>query len=87
MYYVYLLKDPNSDWIYIGYTSNLRRRLKEHREGQTQTTRRFSSIQLVYYEAYKSAEDAQERERKLKQYGNSLGILKKRIKKSLSEHT
>ena len=87
MCYVYLLKDPNSDWIYIGYTSNLRRRLKEHREGQTQTTRRFSSIQLVYYEAYKSAEDAQERERKLKQYGNSLGILKKRIKKSLSEHT
>ena len=87
MYYVYLLKDPNSDWIYIGYTSNLRRRLKEHREGQIQTTRRFSSIQLVYYEAYKSAEDAQERERKLKQYGNSLGILKKRIKKSLSEHT
>lgn len=86
MYYVYLLKEPNSDWIYIGYTSNLRRRLKEHREGQTQTTRRFSSIQLVYYEAYKSAEDAQDRERKLKQYGNSLGILKKRIKRSLSEH-
>jgi len=86
MHYVYLLKDPNSEWIYIGYTSNLRRRLKEHKEGKTHTTRRFSSIELVYYEAYKSAEDAKEREKKLKQYGNSLGILKKRISRSLSKH-
>ena len=85
MYYVYFLKDLNSEWIYIGYTSDLRRRLKEHKLGKTFTTKRFSSIELVYYEAFKSAEDAQERERKLKQYGNSLGILKKRISKSLSK--
>ena len=83
MYYVYLLKDPNSNWIYIGYTSDLSKRLKEHNEGKTQTTRKFSSIDLIYYEAYKSAKDAMEREKKLKQYGNSLGILKKRINESL----
>jgi len=86
MYYVYLLKDPDSESIYIGYTSNLKRRTKEHKEGKTQTTRRFSSIELIYYEAYKSAQDAKERENKLKQYGNSLGILKKRIRRSLSKH-
>jgi len=79
MYYVYLLKDPTSKRIYVGYTSNLRRRLKEHREGKTYTTRRFTSIELIYYESYKSAEDAKDREKKIKQYGNSLGILKKRI--------
>jgi len=84
MYYVYLLKDPTSKRIYVGYTSNLRRRLKEHREGKTYTTRRFTSIELIYYESYKSAEDAKDREKKIKQYGNSLGILKKRISRSLS---
>lgn len=84
MYYLYLLKDPHSGWIYIGYTSDLKRRLKEHKDGNTQTTKKFSSIDLVYYEAYKSKEDAKEKERKLKQYGNSLGLLKKRISKSLS---
>ncbi len=83
MHYVYLLKDPNSEWIYIGYTSDLRKRIKEHKQGKTATTRKFSSIELVYYEAYKSAEDAKEREKKLKQYGNSLGILKKRISRSI----
>ncbi len=85
MYYVYLLKDPNSKWIYIGSTSNLERRLKQHAKGNTQTTRKFSAIELVYYEAYRSIDDAKEREEKLKQYGNSLGILKKRIKGSLLE--
>jgi len=83
MFYVYLLKDTNSRWIYIGYTSDLKRRLAQHRAGETQTTKKFSNIELVYYEAYKSAEDAKERERMLKQYGNSLGQLKKRINKSL----
>lgn len=65
MYYVYLLKDLNNEWIYIGYTSNLRKRLKEHEQGKTATTRKFSSIELVYYEAYKSGEDAKQREKKL----------------------
>jgi len=83
MYYVYLLKDSNSKWIYIGYTANLEKRLREHNEELTKTTKKFSSINLVYYEAYKSRIDAEDREKKLKQYGNSLGILKKRIRHSL----
>jgi len=38
---------------------------------------------LVYYEAYLSKEDAKIREETLKNYGSTLGHLKKRIKKSL----
>jgi putative endonuclease len=83
MYYVYFLKDPHSNWIYVGYTADLQKRLEQHRAGNTQTTRKFSSQKLIYYEAYLSAADAREREKKLKQYGNSLGILKKRLKNSL----
>lgn len=83
MHYVYFLKDKRSSRIYIGYTSDLKRRIREHKEGKTKTTRTFASIDLIYYEAYKSEEDARDREKKLKQYGNALGILKKRLSKSL----
>jgi predicted GIY-YIG superfamily endonuclease len=41
-------------------------------------------IELVYYEAYKSKEDAKNREKQLKRYGNALLFLKKRTKNCLS---
>ena len=34
MYYVYVLCDEKSDKKYIGYTSDLKRRLSEHRNGK-----------------------------------------------------
>ena len=74
MYYVYLVKDKvSSSELYIGYTADLRRRLKEH--GLTEES-------LVYYEAYKSESDARNRELQLKKYKSSWGQLKKRISKS-----
>jgi len=83
MFYVYMLKGRENH-IYIGYTCDLRKRLKEHQEGHTYTTRRFLPIQLVYYEAYQSKKDALQREKHLKQYGNSLTHLKKRIQNSFN---
>ena len=38
--------------------------------------------ELVYYEAYKSKEDATKREKQLKHYKSAWGYLKKRIAKS-----
>ena len=76
MYYVYLLKNLENKNIYIGWTSDLKRRCTEHKE-------KNSYWQLIYYEAFLSKEDAQLRERQLKQYGSSLGHLKRRIKNSL----
>jgi len=72
MYYVYLIKYKNKE-LYIGYTNDLKRRLKEHK-AQLEN--------LVYYEAYKSKEDAVKRERQLKKYKSAWGQLKKRIAKS-----
>ncbi|RKX69971.1 GIY-YIG nuclease family protein [candidate division WOR-3 bacterium] len=85
MYYVYILRSRKyKDKIYIGFTSNLRKRLKQHSIGMSCTTRKMLSVELVYCEAYKSKADAQARERRLKQYGNALGHLKKRISNSLA---
>jgi len=72
MYYVYIIKQKNGE-LYIGYTSDLRRRMKEHRT---------KLEDLVYYEAYKSRTDAIQRERQLKKYKSAWGQLKKRIVKS-----
>jgi hypothetical protein len=38
---------------------------------------------LVYYEAYRNEQDARDREGMLKHYGGTLGILKKRINRSM----
>ena len=71
MHYVYFLRDLSKDSVYIGYTSDLRRRLKEHEDKKPE---------LIYYEAYKNEEDARNRERMLKQRGKSIRWLKSRLK-------
>jgi len=53
--------------------------------GKSYTSKRILPIELIYYEAFKSKMDAQNREQHLKQYGNALGHLKKRISRSLYE--
>ena len=57
--------------------------MKEHNEGENYTTAKLLPIELVYYEAYKSKKDTREREKQLKQHGNALSFLKKRIRNSL----
>jgi len=82
MYYVYVLVNERGEK-YVGYTSDLRRRVREHREGKSKSTR-GCDWKLVYYEAYLSREDALNRERKLKQRGRSKQLLYERIRNSLN---
>ena len=81
MYYVYVLREEKGK-LYIGYSSNLRRRIEEHGAGKVRYTR-GGKWELVYYEAYKSSKDARKREKKLKLDGRSKYHLKKRIENSL----
>lgn len=85
MFYVYILKSKKDGKLYIGFTSNLRRRFKEHNMGLEKSTKHRIPFILVYYEAYISKKDAEERERKLKHFKNSYSELKKRIADSLHE--
>ncbi len=62
---------------YIGYTADLRARMQGHQEKE------HPEWLLVYYEAYRNEQDARNRERRLKHYGGTLGILKKRIHRSM----
>ena len=83
MYYVYLLSNENNN-LYTGCTNDLKRRLVEHNEGKTHSTKNHL-WKLVYYEAYTSKDDAFNREKMLKQHGYSIRHLKSRLKNSLSK--
>ncbi len=82
MYFVYILKNIKGS-IYIGFSSDVFARLKKHNSGGSKFTSDGRPWELVYYEAFKSEYDARVREKTLKEYGSSLGQLKKRISKSL----
>ncbi len=80
MYYVYVLKSQK-EHVYIGYTSDLKRRMSEH-EGKLSPYTKNDEWHLVYYEAYLSKSDAQKREKRLKD-GRARRQMLERISNSL----
>ena len=74
MYYVYVIRNQRTREIYIGYTRDLKTRLRQHGK---------KNPELVYYEAYRSEQDARRREQKLKRRGQSVRRLKELIAESL----
>ena len=76
-YYVYMLKKNNSKLLYIGYTQSLEQRMNGHKYD------RRKDYELVSFEAFKNKENAEKREKDLKNFGAGYRHLKKRIKRSL----
>ena len=82
MYYVYVIKNKDNK-LYIGYTSNLVQRLKEHNEGKSEHTKKYLPWRYVYFEGYADQNEATDREKKLKQFGKVYSQIKLRIRRSL----
>jgi len=66
MYYTYILKSKKDKLFYIGYTKDLKSRLKEHNSGKVFSTKNRLPMELVYYEACLNQQDATHREKYLK---------------------
>lgn len=62
MYFVYVLQSLKDRKLYIGFTSNLKRRIEEHKTGGSNSTKKRLPFRLVFYEAFISKKDAQKRE-------------------------
>jgi len=62
-YYVYVLKSMEDKNFYVGYTSNLEGRIKQHTEGISKSTAYRRPLELVYYEASRNIKDAMHREK------------------------
>jgi len=63
MFYVYVIQSQLDTGLYIGYTSDLKRRLWQHNSGEAKATSFRCPWELIYYEAYVLKEDAEGRER------------------------
>ena len=66
MFYVYVLRSESYSGFYIGFSTNLRARLRQHQDGESFATKSRGPWKLIYYEAYTEREDAEGREKFLK---------------------
>jgi putative endonuclease len=82
MYYVYLIKSKKTNKCYLGFTKNLKERLKQHNNRKSIATKFGIPYELIYYESYKSEKDARLREKKLKHNGQGIRRLKERLNNS-----
>jgi putative endonuclease len=66
MFTVYALKSLNNNFIYVGITENLEKRLIRHNKGYVKSTKRYSPFELFYSEKCENGIKAREREKYLK---------------------
>ena len=85
MYYVYVLQSEMDHGLYIGYSSDLRRRMTEHYDGLSLATKHRRPWRLVYYEAYLEEVDARGREVFLKSGAGRI-YLKKQCRHHFAVH-
>ncbi len=79
MFYVYLLRSINfPDKTYIGFTEDLKARMKAHNAGESKHTSKYAPWELVCYHAFADKRKAQEFEHYLKT-GSGQAFAKKRF--------
>jgi putative endonuclease len=70
LFYIYILANDRNGTIYIGVTSDLERRIKQHKMKvfKQSFTAKYSVDKLVYYESVENSESAITREKQLKNW-------------------
>jgi putative endonuclease len=66
MYTIYILRNKDKTFHYVGMTNDLTRRLKEHFSGFSTTTKRYLPLELVYSELCEDRKTARAREKYFK---------------------
>ena len=65
-FYVYVLISLKDGKRYVGYTNNLKKRIKEHENGKSFSTKPRLPVKLIYFEGCLDETDAKRREQYLK---------------------
>jgi len=65
-HYVYILQSSKNKSLYIGFTTDIKRRINEHNSGRNLSTKPFRPYKLIYCEAFLNKSDAKGREIYLK---------------------
>ncbi len=79
-HFVYALNSINRNYIYVGMTTNLNRRLSEHNNGYNKTTKPYRPFELIIIEEFPDRDSARLREKYLKS-----GAGKKFLRKILED--
>lgn len=61
-FYAYVLQSKIKDFIYVGFTANLKKRFFEHNNKEELSTKHYAPFELIFYEAYRNEKDAKRRE-------------------------
>ena len=71
-FYVYILANQRNGTLYVGVTSDLARRVGEHKSGLVPGfTRQYGVDKLVYFEPHDFILEAREREHRMKRWKRS----------------
>jgi len=71
-YYVYILASQRNGTLYTGITSDLIKRVWQHKNSLIEGfTKKYFIKNLVYFEAHNSAEEAIKREKQIKKWNRS----------------
>ena len=74
-FYVYILASKRNGTLYIGVTSELIKRVWEHKNHLVEGfTKKYGVENLVYYETHQTADSAISREKKLKKWNRAWKI-------------
>ena len=66
MYYVYILQSLKDRGLYIGFTTDLKKRFQEHQKGKSIATKSRIPFKLIHYQAFVDKNDAISAEKYLK---------------------
>jgi len=81
MWFAYALRSNVDGGLYVGMTSRLEERIKEHNAGSNRSTRPRLPLELVYAERFDSRSEARNREKYLKS-----GVGREFLKKVVAEN-
>ena len=77
--FVYILTNQSKRVLYVGVTSNLQKRLEQHRNNTNRNsfTTKYNVHNLIYYEQFSTIEEAIKREKQLKGWSRlkKLGLI------------
>ncbi len=63
---VYVLRSDKEDYVYVGMTGNLERRIKQHNSGKVVSTKHYKPFKIIYSEDCPDGTTARAREKYLK---------------------
>lgn len=63
MFIVYAISSLNRNYIYVGLTSNLEKRIERHNKGYEKTTKPYAPFTLIYSEEFDTRIEARTKEK------------------------